>query len=353
MQHRKHQFPDCWRGALYAGGLAVLLVAGLAAFAFPQSAIASADGRNKPVWPAPPDAPRVAWVQNVYQPADLGAKVSGLRRTVNWITGAQKGNDRFARPFGIALDESANLCLTDTGLNTVSYYDRASRRWTRWERVGDLRFASPVAVAKKGSLICVADSALGAVIGFDVAGKLRFKATEPMRRPAGLAILGDRIFVADSQLHAVLVLDLNGRYQSQFGKRGVEPGEFNFPTHVATDQQGQLYITDSMNGRIQVFDASGVFRTQIGGAGDGPGFFSRPKGVAVDRFGHIYVLDAVFDNIQVFDGAGRLLLNLGRAGQAEGEFWLPNGLAIGSDNRIFVADTYNRRLQVLQYIGQP
>src|SRR5689334_5562689 len=72
------------------------------------------------VWPAPPEKPRVAWVQNILKPSDLGAKVTGFRRTANWFSGDNKGNESFARPFGIALDENDNLCLTDTGANTVS-----------------------------------------------------------------------------------------------------------------------------------------------------------------------------------------------------------------------------------------
>ena len=104
---------------------------------------------------------------------------------------------------------------------------------------------------------------------------------------------------------------------------GNGPGEFNFPTHIAADRQGDLYVTDSMNSRIVRLDPEGRFKNQIGAQGDGPGHFSRPKGVAVDTFGHVYVMDAVFDNIQIFDREGQYLLALGELGSEPGQFWLP------------------------------
>lgn len=303
------------------------------------------------VWPAPPDEPRVAYERSVLQPSDLGATISGFKRAMNRFTGATKGNEAFLRPFGIALDESDNLCLTDTGANTVSFYDQSRRRWQSWEGAGKIRFAAPVAVAKRGELIYVADSSLAKVIVFGIDGKLRFELQEHIQRPSGLVISGERLYVADAQQHTIVVFDLHGKFVSSFGQRGVGEGEFNFPSHMAADKAGQIYVTDSMNNRIQVFNRDGVFRTQIGSAGNAPGYFGRPKGVAVDPSGHIYVLDAVFDNIQVFDDKGRLLLQLGRSGSEPGEWWLPNAIAIGRDHRIYVTDSYNHRVQILQYVG--
>jgi DNA-binding beta-propeller fold protein YncE len=304
------------------------------------------------VWPAPPDAPRVAYVRSIARPADAGARQSGFRRLANWISGATKGNENLAKPFGAAFDDSGNLCLTDTGANTVSCYDERKKEWRQWDRAGNLRFSSPVAVAKKGKTLFVADSGLGAVVAFDTDGKLLFRIDHDLERPSGLAIRGEQLWVADSQRHCVVVFDLRGKLVSEFGRRGTGPGEFNFPTHLAIDTDGRLYVTDSMNNRVQIFDGTGRFESQIGRAGDGPGCFSRPKGVAVDTFGHVYVVDALFGNIQVFDRTGRLLLDLGGPGADAGEFSLPNGIAIAPDNRIFVADSYNHRVQVLKYVGE-
>jgi sugar lactone lactonase YvrE len=316
----------------------------------PKTQAEAGDAAPK-IWPAPPETARIAFVQSVHEPRDVGVKASALTRFGRWITGSTKGNEALEKPFGIALDEQDNLCLTDTSANVVCYYERDKKKWHRWGKIGRVRFASPVAVAKHGATIFVADSALAAVVGFDESGKLLFQAMEHLSRPSGLAILGDRLFVADSQRHCVVVFDLQGRFQTEFGRRGLGPGEFNFPTHLSADEQGDLFVTDSMNGRVQVLDAQGHFKAQAGSLGDSPGHFGRPKGVAVDSLAHLYVIDALFDNIQIFDAKGKLLLSLGEPGRGPGEFWLPNGIAISRHNEIYVADSYNRRVQIFKYIG--
>ena len=308
---------------------------------------------NAIVWPAPPDAPRIAFVQSLTRPTEGGAKVAFFKKIGNWITGDSAGNEPFTKPFGIALDEKGNLCLTDTASRTVGYLDRAKKKWRRWDRVGSVRFLSPVAVARRAGVFYVADSTRAAVIAFREDGKLAFQITNGLVRPSGLVIAGDRLCVADAERHCVLRFDLRGQPVGQFGERGAGPGQFNFPTHLGADAAGRLYVTDSMNSRVQIFDAEGRFVSQLGSAGDSPGHFSRPKGVAVDSFGHIYVLDAVADNVQVFDADGRLLLVLGTGGSGPGEFWLPNGIAVSAANEIYIADAYNSRVQVFKFIGQP
>jgi sugar lactone lactonase YvrE len=305
------------------------------------------------VWPAPPDPPRVATVQCIARPADLGIKVSTWGKFANWVTGADKGNEPLVKPFAVALDESDNLCLTDTAANAVCCLDRAQKKRYRWDRIGKLRFVSPVAIARHQGTFFVADSGLKAVVAFDQQGRLSFLITNKLEMPVSLAVSGGRLLVVDSHRHCVVAFDLAGHYLTEFGARGAGPGQFNFPTHIAVDGAGDLYITDSINARVQRWSATGQFKNQIGGAGNSPGFFGRPKGVAVDSFGHIYVVDALFDKLQIFDPDGRLLLILGEAGSKPGEFWLPNGIAISRQNEIFVADTYNRRVQVFKYIGQP
>lgn len=303
------------------------------------------------VWPAPPEPARVAFVQSVYRPRDLGARAPGLVRFGRWITGSEKGNERLIKPFGIALDEKDNLCLTDTGANAVCFYERVTKKWSRWTQVGALRFAAPVAVAKSGEVIYVADSALGKLIAFDTSGQLRFATNDGLGRPSGVAVLAEGLYVADAQRHCLVVFDFRGNRLREIGRRGSGPGEFNFPTHTAAGPRGEVLVTDSLNNRVQVLDSQGRFQVGIGQIGDGPGQFSRPKGAAMDRFGHLYAIDAMFDNLQIFNLDGRLLLPLGASGSKAGEFWLPNGIAISRDNEIYVTDSYNHRIQIFKYLG--
>ena len=334
------------RLGLQAGS--VMLLFGLGCAAVPPD-------QPKPVfaWPPPPAEASVVYVRDISRPADIGARSPFFSRLADWITGVGRDKGRLDKPFGLALDDAGNLLVTDTGANAVCFLDLPRKKWIRWESAGKIRFQSPVAVARHGPAIFVADSALGKVLVFDEQGKLQFEITRELERPSGLAILGDKLLVTDSKRHQVVVFDVTGNYISKFGRRGAGPGEFNFPTHVSVDAAGRIYVTDSLNNRIQIFDASGRFQRAFGSAGDGPGHFSRPKGAATDGSGHVYVVDAIFDNVQVFDEQGRLLMDWGEAGPAPGEFWLPNAIVISRNDDIYVADSYNHRIQVFHYTGKP
>jgi DNA-binding beta-propeller fold protein YncE len=315
-----------------------------------EQAAAAADS-SRLIWPAPPAPPRVEYVGSITGPADLDVRRSWLEAIVGFVRGRRQAGDVFVKPCGVALDEVGNLCLTDTGANAVCFWEKTRREFRRWRGVGSTQFVSPVGVATSRGVIYVADSGLGSVLGFRQDGEMLVRISAPLQRPAGLAINEGRLYVADAAAHCVFGFDLSGRLETSFGRRGVGPGEFNFPTHIATDSKGHVYVTDSMNSRVQVFDGTGTHLGDIGSLGDGSGHFSRPRGVAVDRFGHVYVLDALFDNLQVFDSQGRFLLDIGSAGTGPGRFWMPAGLAVGSDDLIYVADSYNNRVQLLRYVG--
>jgi sugar lactone lactonase YvrE len=326
----------------------ILLLTACSSVHSPSQAALSSPAR---VWPPPPEPPRIAYVRSLSSPADFGAKSSAFTRVGRWLTGGAGAADALQKPFGLALDEDENLCLTDTGANAVCFYDRKGRKWHRWEKIGPVRFLSPVSVAKRRGTFFVTDSALGKVVAFGEDGKLRFQITNHLERPCAVAIGANQLFVADSQRHVVCLFALDGTFQKQFGTRGAGKGQFNFPTHLAVDQSGNLYVTDSMNSRVQIFTADGVYEREIGNLGDSPGQFGRPKGIAVDSQGNLYAMDAAFDNLQIFDTNGRLLLALGENGSQPGQFWLANGIAINRSNEIFVADSYNRRIQVFNYVG--
>jgi DNA-binding beta-propeller fold protein YncE len=306
-----------------------------------------------PAWPPPPAEPYIVYVRNITSPKDIGVRPSFFSRLGNAITGVRADAQKMDRPFGLSLDGTGNVLVTDTGVNAVYYLDLTRKKWLHWTSVGGRRFQSPVAAVHQGSTFFVADSALGRVFAFDEKGKWQFEITKELERPAGLALLGERLIIADAQRHQIVIYGVQGDYISKFGQRGKGPGEFNYPTHVAVDGRDRIYVTDSMNHRIQVFEADGRFLRAFGSVGDGPSHFSRPKGVAVDRAGHIYVVDALFNNVQIFDDQGQLLLDWGEAGSGPGQFWLPNAIAINSRNEIFVADPYNHRLQVFRYTGKP
>jgi sugar lactone lactonase YvrE len=314
--------------------------------------------REKPaakrrVWPSAPDAPRIEFVDKLSNPSDIGQRVSAFKKFGRLITGDQGEDLALQKPFGVAVDEDGNLCITDTAAKRIAFVDLKKKQWRNIEMVDKVHFASPVSVARQHGVFYVADSELGKVFAFKENGKSVWTVGEPLLRPTGVAAAGDTLAVVDSQTHCVFVFNLNGKFRFQFGKRGNGDGEFNFPTHISNDGRGHWLVTDSLNCRVETFDLSGKYISQFGSNGDTSGHFTRPKGVAADSFGHIYVADAVFANFQVFDSAGRLLLSLGERGDGPGAFSMPGGIAISRANEIYVADGYNHCVQVFRYIGAP
>ncbi len=161
---------------------------------------------------------------------------------------------------------------------------------------------------------------------------------------------GQRLFVADSKQNQIKVFDLEeGRLVSSFGSIGKGPGEFNYPTSLAFDEEGNVLVVDQMNARVQVFDPGGEFLDSFGGLGTGFGNFVRPKDIAVDEVGFIYVTDFAFNNLQLFDFDFSLLTFVGTGGARPGQFNGAAGIAVRGD-LFAVADQQNRRVQVFRFI---
>ena len=79
----------------------------------------------------------------------------------NWITGDNGESLRLQKPFGVALDENGNLCLTDTDANRLLLPISRNKQWRRYDGAGKTKFVSPVAVARRNGIFYVADSELG------------------------------------------------------------------------------------------------------------------------------------------------------------------------------------------------
>ena len=139
----------------------------------------------------------------------------------------------------------------------------------------------------------------------------------------------DELYVSDTGGHVVNVFNKSGDYIRTIGSRGIEPGRFNFPTHLWVDKSGKLYVSDTLNYRVQVFSSQGQFLNMFGEHGDRPGNFAHPCGIATDSFGNIYVTDRQFENVQIFNQQGRILMAFGQEGKQAGQFWLPAGIFVG------------------------
>ena len=339
-------------------------------------------------WPPPPESARIHYVGVIATEADLKPAKSFGKAIGEVIFGKDPVRSMLS-PYALCTDGGNRLFVCDSNAQTVHVFDFDIRAYQQWNPDGrapsSIRHSAPVRERETEKMVdpksppvkepkaptgfsqpvgiafdarpdrrqlFVSDSVAGLVFVFNDQGHLLSEiGHEYLTRPCGLAIdvVRDRLYVADAATHQVFALDMNGNLIDRLGTRGVEAGQFNFPTNVAVDSAGRLYVSDSLNFRVQVFDENLKPIGQIGSHGDMPGYFSQPKGLALDSDNHLYVVDAHFEAVQIFDVHGDFLLAFGEEGGNLGQFWLPAGIFIDAHNRIWIADTYNRRVQVFDY----
>jgi len=345
--------------------LATLAAAAVAAWSVLQPALIAAPQKGAPAvapppltWPLPPETPRVRYVGAYHGTDDFKPpKKGGWKALLLGDDQAPRQADALIKPYGVAVSDQGRVYVTDTAARRVFVFDPETKKVSFLGQSGPGRLAKPTGVAIDGDgRVFVADATLNRVFGYTPDGALVMAVGRDgdLKAPSGLAADRERkiLYVADSSKHEVLCYSTaDGASLRTIGRRGSEPGAFNFPTNLAVDAQGRLYVADTLNFRIQVFGPDGRFLRAFGVQGDGPGTFNRPKGVAVDSEGHVYVADTSFNNFQIFDPDGTLLLAVGMGGGQAGEFQLPAGLYIDRQDRIYVADQGNSRVQTFQYLS--
>lgn len=93
--------------------------------------------------------------------------------------------------------------------------------------------------------------------------------------PSGLAVdAGGRYLVCDAARHRLVrllrtgALDLTFAFQGFVGEAGIEPLQFQRPSDVVLDDEGNIYVADTGNRRIQKLNQEGVFEAQFPLAGE-------------------------------------------------------------------------------------
>jgi DNA-binding beta-propeller fold protein YncE len=308
------------------------------------------------IWPLPPEEPRIKYVKSISSSEDIERK-SFWTSLKEFITGSQSAA-RIAKPYAVHMDREGRLFVTDSGWPTVLLFDTKKQEFTVIGLEGPGMLAKPMGVTTDtAGRIYVTDTLENRGVVYDHDGNFLFGIGEKGRfdQPVGIVVneVLNRVYIVDTKKHNVSVFDSkDGKFLFDFGGRGVEDGQFNFPTNIAIDKDGKLIVMDSFNFRVQFFDPDGKFLSKFGSVGTGLGQFAKPKGIAVDSEGHIYVVDAAFNNVQIFDPQGQLLLFFGGFGNRSGQFWLPAGMSIDHDDLIYVADQYNHRINVYQYLSE-
>lgn len=324
------------------------------------------------VFPAPPDEPRFVFERTIYGSADVFAETSESKLR-SLLTGESARSEGLNKPNTVAVFQG-RIFLSDSVDAVIRVFDVPNGRHFRIGEGDPGKLTKPLGidVDRKGNLY-VADTGAKAIFVFDKEGKFLRKIGDPawFDRLANVTVdpRGDRIYLVDiggvsSQQHRVRVIDAaDGKLLFDFGKRGSDPGDFNFPRDLVVGKDGRLYIVDSGNFRVQIFDRDGKFLKSFGRVGRQVGQFARPKEIAADPSGNIYVVDTAFGNFQIFSPEGELLMYVGTRSEEDGpaRYMLPAGIFVDEDGRIYMVDQWFRKIDIFRpnalkaeagYLGQ-
>jgi 6-bladed beta-propeller len=169
-------------------------------------------------------------------------------------------------------------------------------------------------------------------------------------RPTDIAFDAQgNMFVSDAYTNARIVkLDKTGRFVKTWGSKGSGDGQFDMPNSIAVDAKGNVYVADLGNKRIQIFDNDGNFKSQIANVGS-------PWAICISPGAHQYLFSSnsnppdSMDNGEIYkmDLDGTILGKFGTAGKLTDEFGTVNQIDCRNPNSLYVGELTNWRVQKL------
>ena len=268
--------------------------------------------------------------------------------------------ENLSLPWGVVLDKSGRLCVAVSGKKEVVMVDGHSGKLIstavkRGLLVSSLEEPSAVAFDGDGNLI-VADLRLCQVHRVSPDGRILQSVGYSGRKPlefsyiAAVAVhpITGRIYVAEwEENNRIQILNKDFSFYKKFGCSGIGPGQFQCPSGIAFDSEGNVFVADCNNGRIQVFTCDGEYIREFGKQGRKEERLGLPMGLCMDHTADVlYVTDVLKHRVSVFTTKGEFGRSFGSCGAGPGEFNKPQGIAVDEFRFVYVSDTLNNRIQV-------
>jgi len=246
------------------------------------------------------------------------------------------GNYGFLFAQSVRVDSQDNIWAVDRGANVIVEFDPAGRFLAVLGR-------KPESINPAGGS---GPPGGRGVPGQGIAG-------DNFNRPTGIAwdVQGN-IFISDAYTNArVVKLDKSGRFIKTWGSKGSGPGQFDMPNSIAVDAHGNVYVADLGNQRIQVFDNDGQFKTQFTDVG-------APWTICISPGARQYLYSSnsnppdspySMNNGEIYkmELNGKILGKLGRAGKLAKEFGTVNEIDCRNPDLLYVGELTNWRVQKL------
>lgn len=271
---------------------------------------------------------------------------TGTHTTGAAVSGNAAG--RFNEPYGIAIDSSDNIYVTEVANHRVQKFDSSGNFiwWLGYD---------------------------GSTYGTHVSGTPTLSVENAgLARPYGIALdSSGNIYVTESYFNGAIYrndykkFDSSGNFLLKVGSAGSGNGQFgnNYVKGIDVDDSGNVYVADGANHRIQKFDSDGVFQWWLGYdgstigthtsgtgvSGTADGRFNSPVAVAVDSTGNIYAGEDAGARLQVFNSSGSYQYKFGDTGTANSSFDLKSvgGVAVSTDKtKIYIGNFGNNTCRV-------
>jgi DNA-binding beta-propeller fold protein YncE len=190
----------------------------------------------------------------------------------------------------------------------------------------------------------------------------------------------NELYITDSLLNVIRKIDSKGLLTTvaglgppwQQGYNGDErtalDSQFNWPSAMLFDSQGNLYVTDVFNHRIRKIGVDGSVSTFAGAGvkgfgGDGAAAkdaqLNNPVGLAWDRNGDMYIADSGNHRIRKIEmkapyrittvaGTGKRGYSGDGGPATQAQLNQPRGVAVGPDNTLYITDSLNQRIRAVR-----
>jgi DNA-binding beta-propeller fold protein YncE len=216
------------------------------------------------------------------------------------------GSGVISKPYGICMNSSNQLVVTDENKNQVHVFTR------------------------DGSLVRSFGSQ-GSDDGY-------------LDEPGGVCVnSAGHILVADFNNHRISVFDSEGQFLRKIDGSGTGDGQLDKPISMCVDSEDNIYVVENCKHRVLKFNSYGTFVCTFGVKGSGPGQLRYPCDVCVTRDGrYIVVADSSNNRVQVLSGLdGSFVASYENVVE---QFMFAHGCIVTADGRILVSDYHNNRI---------
>jgi len=260
------------------------------------------------------------------------------------------GGNKFGRLCDVAVGVNDEVVIVDDTNKCVIVLDRNFALLAIIGRgSGDSRLIDPDGVSvNKDGIIAVSDWGVDQVKKYSMQGKLlsvigssRGNKNGQLNGPRGLVFSSNKmLYVVDGWNYRVQVFQQDDKFAFTFGKKGSNPGQFQYPLRTAIDSDNRVIIGDHFGNHISLFSHTGSFISRI--------TCDKPWSITVSSDGYILTGCAGVNNkIRVWSPTHQLVNQFGKRGSQQGEFDGIKGIVMTSTETICVVEYYNNRLQVI------